>query len=206
MISVVNSVPTLPATSPGFALRASVMDLMGLGNEIGLAGNLKPGMRPMRPEYLAWLGRRRRVRGSVANNKNSARSPEYLAAGRVSRPAPENGAATVAHPPFLSQRVCDDHTSNMANLSATSRFALRSFKTGRFCHASREQNRRGRGGGGRLDRRAHCVRWPRYSSSTTWPSTSDTRRSIRPASSMLWVAISIATLVALTSCISAPNT
>ncbi len=44
------------------------------------------------------------------------------------------------------------------------------------------------------------------SSSTTWPSTSDTRRSMRPASSMLWVAISIATRVALTSCISAPNT
>ena len=45
-----------------------------------------------------------------------------------------------------------------------------------------------------------------YSSSTTWPSTSDTRRSIRPASSMLWVAISIATCVAFTSCISALNT
>ena len=45
-----------------------------------------------------------------------------------------------------------------------------------------------------------------YSSSTTWPSTSDTRRSIRPASSMLWVAISIATRVAFTSCISALKT
>ena len=33
----------------------------------------------------------------------------------------------------------------------------------------------------------------RQSISTIWPSTSDTRRSIRPASSMLWVAISIAT-------------
>ena len=46
----------------------------------------------------------------------------------------------------------------------------------------------------------------RYSISTTWPSTSDTRRSIRPASSMLWVAISIATCVAFTSCISALKT
>src|ERR1700681_3091534 len=45
-----------------------------------------------------------------------------------------------------------------------------------------------------------------YSSSPTWPSTSDTRRSMRPASSMLWVAISIATWVALTNCISAWNT
>ncbi len=44
------------------------------------------------------------------------------------------------------------------------------------------------------------------SSSTTWPSTSDTRRSIRPARSMLWVAISIATRVAFTSCINALNT
>ena len=47
---------------------------------------------------------------------------------------------------------------------------------------------------------------PSYSSSMTRPASSDTRRSIRPASSMLWVAISIATRVALTSCISALNT
>ena len=53
---------------------------------------------------------------------------------------------------------------------------------------------------------AAATRNARYSSSTTWPSTSDTRRSIRPASSMLWVAISIATCVAFTSCISALKT
>ena len=45
-----------------------------------------------------------------------------------------------------------------------------------------------------------------YSISTTFPSTSDTRRSIRPARSILWVAISIATRVAFTSCMSALNT
>jgi hypothetical protein len=50
-----------------------------------------------------------------------------------------------------------------------------------------------------------CAPW-NYSSSTTSPSTSDTRRSIRPANSILWVAISIATRVAFTSCIKAWNT
>ena len=45
-----------------------------------------------------------------------------------------------------------------------------------------------------------------YSISTTLPSTSETRRSIRPARSILWVAISIATRVAFTSCMSALNT
>ena len=52
----------------------------------------------------------------------------------------------------------------------------------------------------------HPLTWLAYLSSMTLPPSSDTRRSMRPANSMLWVAISMATCVALTSCISARNT
>ena len=57
---------------------------------------------------------------------------------------------------------------------------------------------------GRLSWRPHTSR--PYSNSTTSPSRNVTRRSMREANSMLWVAMMVASPEARTSCVSAANT